>query len=602
MWLSHLFTTLLHMSLTASIAILVVCVLRLLLKRAPKVFSYALWLIVLFRLLCPISIETAASILPTSFPHTFARIQAVATNLFSEETTPAETSPVEVPPAETVPPKAALTETEPSETIPPQTGSILAASAAADNAAKRDHLAMIAGPVWLAGVGAMALYYLVSLVRLRRRLVGAVRLRDHLYLADHIPTAFVLGAIRPKIYLPSTLSEGERDLILLHEQVHIRRGDHLFKLIGVFALSLHWFNPLVWLAFRLAVNDMELSCDEAVLKRMDQSRRPDYSVALLTLSTGRRIVLGAPLAFGEGDVKQRIKHIIRYRNPTTVVLALAVVCCLTSTACLATDPLPYGFRGDSTDPALLVSEPVSPSLDSAISTALLDILSGTDHFAECFGEGHLVLDYQQQGKRVTVYVLAISADYQFIDDMLISAGGCGVLPMVLLFQETDGGYTLLDWEMTGDFEEEPYIETLFPQSLWERCYKSEDNSYVYEALQPQQDKYAEEYLATTGRKAKVGDYEDLNWPLLSDFGVSVEVDNKLTESDLLSSYPSGIGKQEQVEDGVRYVYRKAYDEQKRLISFTKSNYATGELVERFCFDATDGTLIQSLSTPKAGTT
>lgn len=161
----------------------------------------------------------------------------------------------------------------------------------------------IATIVWLTGTVAMVIYGVVSLLRLRRRLVGAVPLEKSVYLADHISTPFVLGLFRPKIYLPSALPEGERGYILLHERHHIRRLDHAVKLLAFLALCVHWFNPLVWLMFVLLGRDMEMSCDEAVMKKLGEAVRADYSASLLRLATGRKIIAGAPLAFGEGDTR-----------------------------------------------------------------------------------------------------------------------------------------------------------------------------------------------------------------------------------------------------------------------------------------------------------
>lgn len=156
-----------------------------------------------------------------------------------------------------------------------------------------------------------------SLCRLRRRIVGAVRLRDNIYLADHIDSPFVMGVLRPRIYLPSTLAEGERGYIILHEQCHIQRFDPAVKLLSFTALCLHWFNPLVWLSFLLSGRDMEMRCDEAVIRQLGDGVRADYSASLLSLATGRRILAGAPLAFGEGDPKSRIENLLRFRRPKT---------------------------------------------------------------------------------------------------------------------------------------------------------------------------------------------------------------------------------------------------------------------------------------------
>lgn len=569
MWLSHLFSTILHMSLTASIVILTVCALRLLLKRAPKVFSYALWLVVLFRLLCPVTFESPTSALP--------------------EQLSIDISQMEVDLSSRITPEPAATET-PRQAKAPQTAS---------TPSRTPSLTTIAGIVWLTSVGGMILYSLLSLTRLRRRLVGTVRLRDNLYLVDHLSTPFVLGVFRPKIYLPSALSEQEQEYILLHEQAHIRRGDHIAKLLGFFALSLHWFNPLVWLAFRLAVNDMELSCDEVVLSQLKQDLRPEYAATLLRLATGRPVSPGIPLAFESGNIKERIRNVLNHKKPTVVALAVALVVCITATVCLATNP----SNDRSTVLSATLAQPVDDTLDSAISNAILGEEENRYLSCECAGEGHFVMDYTVENNTLTAYVLTTYGEYQFVDDLFIEASGCGVIPAVITFQiNQDGSYTLLNYQVPEDGGMyETSIKELFPSHLREKCLSASNDDTLSASLRTQQDKYAEAYLSSIGRDAKIGDYADLNQPLLTDLGVSVEVSNKLTENDLLSNYPLGIGKQEQVEDGVRYVYRQEYDEQKQVISFTKSNYETGKIVERFCFDATDGTLIQALSFPKTET-
>lgn len=184
----------------------------------------------------------------------------------------------------------------------------------------------------------MLIYSLVSLLRLRANLVGAVKWRDNIYLADHIASPFVMGVLHPKIYLPSTLSERERDYIILHEQTHIRRFDHIIKIVAFLVLAVHWFNPLVWLAFILCVRDIEMSCDESVIKHMDTDIRREYSASLLRLATDRKIVTGIPLAFGEGDTKSRIKHVLNYKKPAFWIIVAALVVVLAVCVGLATNP------------------------------------------------------------------------------------------------------------------------------------------------------------------------------------------------------------------------------------------------------------------------
>ncbi|MBD5098241.1 MAG: hypothetical protein HDT35_01605 [Clostridiales bacterium] len=316
-----LFLKVLSMSATAAAVILVVLLARLLLRRAPKVFSYVLWAVVLFRLLCPVSFESAFSVLPTvqSQPtadgqrvaHVYTGIAVVnnpVNDYLSGHPYPADFLDGPAPGADT------------SEEFATMDWTTVAAVA------------------WLAGAAALLGYSLISLLILRRRLVGSVPLEGErgVRLADHIPSAFVLGLFRPRIYLPSDLPEGERDYILLHERTHIRRCDHLSRALAWLALAIHWFNPLAWLAFHLAGKDMEMSCDEAVLRKMGRDVRADYSTSLLRLSTGKRLPAG-PLAFGDGDPTSRIKNVLSYKKPALWVIVIALIGVLCAGGALATD-------------------------------------------------------------------------------------------------------------------------------------------------------------------------------------------------------------------------------------------------------------------------
>ena len=315
----ELLPVILNMTLTGSIVIALVLLARLALRRAPRVCSYALWLVVLFRLLCPVTISAPVSLmglLDTPVTGVTAHTSAAAYVPRDVVHDPAPTVELPVPGV-----GEAVTDALPQgeeQTAADPLGAPMA----------------IATLVWMAGTAAMALYGVMSLVRLRRRLVGAVPLEKGVYLADHIDTPFVLGLFRPKIYLPSALPEGERGYILLHERHHIRRLDHAVKLLAFLALCVHWFNPLVWLMFVLLGRDMEMSCDEAVMKRLGEAVRADYSASLLRLAIGRKLIAGAPLAFGEGDTRDRVKNVLKWRHPRLWgVLTGAAVCAAVIAAC-----------------------------------------------------------------------------------------------------------------------------------------------------------------------------------------------------------------------------------------------------------------------------
>ena len=312
-----------NMSVTASVAILFVLLARLLLKRAPKIFSYALWAVVLFRLLCPVSITTGFSLLGLfDAPVTETTTHTTAVEYIPQDVVHTPAPEVKLP-------------------VPDVNQSVNEALPQGDEQTAADPLeapAALATLVWLAGIGVLAAYSVVSLLRLRGRLVGAVPLQSNIYLADYIESPFVMGILRPKIYLPSSLSEQEQGYIILHERHHIRRGDHIIKALSFFALCVHWFNPLVWVAFVLSAKDMEMSCDEAVVKNLGEGIRADYSASLLSLATGRRIIAGTPLAFGEGDTKGRIRNLANWKKPAFWVVLLAVIACIILAISLMTNP------------------------------------------------------------------------------------------------------------------------------------------------------------------------------------------------------------------------------------------------------------------------
>ena len=322
--LHAVFSAVLNMSITASIAILVILLARLILKRAPKIFSYALWAVVLFRLLCPVSLTSQFSLMslfqaPTTET---GRIEYVSLNELNTER-----------PAITVDASASDLNQAPDNHVKPPISEVTTAGASSI-----DVLVSIVSIVWICGVVAMLIFNLLQLIQLRRKLIGSIPLDDNIYLADYIPTPFVMGLIHPKIYLPSAMSEAEQSYIIQHEKHHIRRCDHMIKLLSFAAVCIHWFNPLVWLAFALSSKDMEMSCDEAVMKQVGRDIRADYSSSLLQFSTGKRVIIGTPLAFGEGDTKERIENIMKYKKPTIVIVVLAVIICAGLTACLFSNP------------------------------------------------------------------------------------------------------------------------------------------------------------------------------------------------------------------------------------------------------------------------
>ena len=309
------FTYVLWMSLVATIVIIILLLLRPILKKFPRIFSYLLWGIVLFRLLCPVSFECSISIFHLAgAPFVTALLQPQPPEAVevSEETF--EYVIVEetvVLPDEKVTQTAVngeITEEihdyQPTEVMKPPVWKWLLPV------------------IWIIGVGAVSGYGVGSYISLKKELAGAVKEEDGNYSCDNIKTAFVLGFLFPKIYIPSDLEESKKRFVVLHEQMHMRRGDSVFRLLAYMALAIHWFNPFVWIAFHLSEADMELSCDEAVMRNTKEDIRKEYAATLLEIASGKHILFSGFPAFGENQTKERIQAVVNYKKQSVAILVI----------------------------------------------------------------------------------------------------------------------------------------------------------------------------------------------------------------------------------------------------------------------------------------
>jgi beta-lactamase regulating signal transducer with metallopeptidase domain len=309
----ELFLSVLNMSLTASYVILIVIFVRLLLKKTPKVISYALWGVVAIRLIIPFSFESIFSLLPRN----------------------ANTAPI------------------PQDIIYRQTPQISSGMEAVDSLVNQSLSEPIvragANPIqiyvrlgtylWILGIMVLLIYSLISTLLLKKQLKSAHIIEKNIYEAKNLKTPFVIGLIRPKIYLPVGLNATERSYVLQHEQTHIKRTDHIIKVLSFLILSIHWFNPLVWVAFMLMSTDMELSCDERVLKEMNGEIKKSYANSLLALATEKHIINGSPLTFGEGNVKTRVRNVLDYKKPKFWILATAIIAVIAVSIGLLSNPI-----------------------------------------------------------------------------------------------------------------------------------------------------------------------------------------------------------------------------------------------------------------------
>ena len=311
--MAAVFLKLLNLSISASWLVLAVLALRLVSKRSPKWMNVLLWGIVALRLMLPFSIESALSLIPSA--------ETVSPAVVQFDPAPTITSGVSV--------------------IDNAVNPALSEHFAAAPTASVNPLYVwteIAGWVWLIGLGAMLLYALVSYLRLRRRVSVSLCVRENIYLCDAISSPFILGVVKPRIYLPSGLDEVQRQNVLSHERAHLARRDHWWKPLGFALLAVYWFNPVLWLAYALLCRDIELACDERVIRTMDESAVKTYSTVLLACSIPRKAVITCPLAFGEVGVKERVRNALHYKQPAFWIVVASAVVCIVVAVCFLTNP------------------------------------------------------------------------------------------------------------------------------------------------------------------------------------------------------------------------------------------------------------------------
>ena len=310
--MSELFLEIVNRSIAASWIVIAVLILRFCLKKAPKWVNVLLWGIVAVRLIFPFSIESALSLIPSA--------ETVSPSIMMEQTPSVQTG---VPALDQV--------------INPLIDHSLSPAPGASANPLQIWISVMAA-VWLAGAAALLLYSAISCWRLRRRVCEAVILRDNIYQSENVCSPFVLGIIRPKIYLPYHMDKREMDHVIAHEQTHIRRRDHWWKPLGFLLLTVHWFNPLLWLGYILLCRDIELACDEKVIREMGSEQRADYTQALVSCSVSRRSIAACPLAFGEVGVKTRVKSVMNYKKPAFWIILASALICAAAAVCFLTDP------------------------------------------------------------------------------------------------------------------------------------------------------------------------------------------------------------------------------------------------------------------------
>lgn len=573
--MNDLLIKLLNMSLTASLSAAAVMLVRLIFRKMPKKIGVCLWALVALRLVLPFSIQSPVSLVPDNEP---LRQEAFG---LSSPTVPAAVSADEWT---TVGVSGEYNETYP--TVPVDS----------DGTPMGKKPFPVLPVVWISGAGAMLLYAAASYLSLKRKTGASMETEKGVYLCDDIATPFILGIIQPKIYIPSSLNEAQRTFVLSHEKAHIKRLDFLWKPFGFLLLSVYWFNPVLWLAYILLCRDIELACDEKVIENMQISEKADYSQTLLDCSLPKRSIAVCPLAFGETGVKTRVKNILHFKKPAFWVILIAVLVCAALAVFFLTDPVKDENVPEPTTNGFLAREYTSgdfsevPESKSTLEEAIHEVLlkmNANRYSGECLTEGHVTLGTDKTGDSVKAYLLTHVTSYGFENGYFTNMGG-SLVPTVLVFREENGMYIFeecIEAEDGGRYADS--IREMYPLKYRSRVlgeWSEADNKAMIEQCRAQ----AQAYLDTIGRAEEIRSWRDVPHKLLTDVGISVEIQEKIFDAMSYIPHYDYLGFEECVENGIRYTYRTIYDEKTKTVCFSKINYESGAIQYAYSFAAETG--------------
>lgn len=450
------FLKLLNMSITASWLILAVFVLRLLLKKAPRYISVILWAMVGVRLICPFSFESVLSLIPSA--------ETVPQNIIYSNS-PAIESGVPII----------------NNTINQVITENLAPTPEA-SANPMQIIAFIATVVWILGVLVMIFYTVFSYLRIERKVREAVQYEGNVWLCDHVDTPFILGIVRPRIYLPSDISKQDMEYVIAHEKAHLKRRDHIWKPLGFMLLAVYWFNPVLWFAYILLCKDIEFACDEKVLKQMGSDIKKPYSDALINCSVPRKMISACPLAFGEVGVKGRIKSVLNYKKPAFWIVIVAIVTSIAVAVCFLTNPATKSETKLDADMQSFIEEQITERYSHE-----------SEPNQYCFADIK-VLGTKKSKKTTTVYMWAFYSRYtEFNGEIEDGGGGYTRVVMTVKKSDSDSKYELVEyWEPTGGSSLTSSVKKKFP---WYLHKKALDESHAKEQHE-NCDKKAREFFAS----------------------------------------------------------------------------------------------------------
>ncbi len=465
-----IFLKIINMSIAASWLVLAIVVLRLLFKRIPKAMLCVLWGFVAIRLVVPFAFESRLSLIPS-------------TNIVSEDMLSSDEGEVEndifiFENRENISEAVddTITNTDDTVTNTSNSNKIQIVQNNEEYVSNvKTNVVAICTNIWITGMIIMFAYALISYVRIHIKVVGAVNYRKNIWLCDNTASPFILGIFKPRIILPSDISDNDYKYVVAHEKAHLKRRDNLWKPIGFLLLIIHWFNPLMWVAYILLCNDIEMACDEKVIKDMKGFDKRAYTTTLLDYSISRRMISVCPLAFGESGVESRIKSVLSYKKPAFWVLLVATLILIGVGIGFLTNP-----KEAHTD--------IEPELDAYISDVILE-KNKLDYTKDFYAtESHKILDVKKYEDEVIVYLWEMVQYYDYVDGKLKNEGGSHI-PVVITIENKEGTYSLQDYWLPRD------------GSYYDKDIKAVFPNYIYdEAIDSQ--RYVEEQTKECEQKAK----------------------------------------------------------------------------------------------------
>ena len=426
------FISVLNMSITASYVILAVILLRLLLKKTPKKYSYLLWSVVGFRLCCPVSFKSVFSLFNLK-PFDMTQIQSEADNSlkFIQDSNSASAGNI----SSGLPAADSFIYDEITSTITYE-----------ENI---DKVLFAISLLWITVIIFIFTVSLIDYIKLRKRLSTAIRLENNIFYSENISTPFIAGIVKPKIYIPSSTDENYKEYIILHERIHLKRFDNIVKLAAFILLTLHWFNPLCHLAFYLMNKDMEMSCDEAVLSKNSKIKKL-YGSALLSFATDKKFPAPSPLSFSEGSVKSRIKNVLSFKKPKAIISAIAIMLCLAVLICCCTNPKEIVTK-KNIETAVNDIANYDSSLEKMIANAIRDNEGDIAERAEYFSESYRIFDTKQgdlNGKSKdsceTVYFYVYASGLTILNKVLKEESGA-CYPCAIVYSKNNGKYSFKEY-------------------------------------------------------------------------------------------------------------------------------------------------------------